>query len=580
MQKRKLLKALKCTLILFVLLIIYCVLGELSLRYFDDDYVTPKNYFYVSNECHKAVLLIPHQDDDLFVAGPLTYNLRNRNVETKVLFFTDGDSHEFGDVRQKEAFKANKVLGVPNEDVVCLQFPNRRQSDTTDASGVSSEAVRSQMKERIKKEISAFHPQLIVSVDFDFHRDHRLVSLLFDESIGELLKEDKSYKPVILKGFSYQTSYNAIKDFYDINLKSTQIPQEVQNVLYETDVPAYAWDARVRIPVEGEMLTHATQTNLLYHALEEYRSVWVRDKTPAIINGDNVFWIRRADNMLLHAAISASSGNTKYLNDFRLYNSNDITIRRKYDVEFEDFLWEAASDDSLPAIHITLDSPRFANQLVLYDDPQFNKQIISADLYINGTYYQQIGALHDNGTPTPIPLDYPERIESMDILNIRSNIGTPALAELELVNQHEHEYANFSVIKIKNKRTDDFLYKYYVSDREDSINLSAYVYGVDSQKIKWELINDDNSHAKLRDGTITFGDKFHSCKVRAYLAYSPLLYDEVDFMKEEPFDRFMYSFMTSYDRLKLGCETAFYRNRVVGGIIRHSIFNPIKRLFR
>ena len=100
------------------LMIIY-ILGLLSLRVFDGTYVYDISSLYFSKEVKKIVVFVPHQDDDLFVAGPLIYNLRNKGIETKVVFFTDGNAHDnIGHIRQKEAIKAQAKLGVPKKDAL------------------------------------------------------------------------------------------------------------------------------------------------------------------------------------------------------------------------------------------------------------------------------------------------------------------------------------------------------------------------------------------------------------------------------------------------------------------------------
>ena len=154
--------------ILMPLMIIY-ILGLLSLRVFDGTYVYDISSLYFSKEVKKIVVFVPHQDDDLFVAGPLIYNLRNKGIETKVVFFTDGNAHDnIGHIRQKEAIKAQAKLGVPKKDVICMQFPNRQQGDTTDVNGVSSISLRDSMKCAIKSIIKENKPQIIVCSDLDF----------------------------------------------------------------------------------------------------------------------------------------------------------------------------------------------------------------------------------------------------------------------------------------------------------------------------------------------------------------------------------------------------------------------------
>lgn len=560
-------------------LIFFYILGLLSLRVFDGTYVYNTSSLCFSKDVKKVVVFVPHQDDDLFVAGPLIYNLRNKGVETKVVFFTDGNAHDnIGHIRQKEAIKAQARLGVPEKDVICMQFPNRQQGDTTDANGVSSIALRDSMKCAIKSIIKDNKPQIIVCSDLDFNRDHRLLAILFDESLGELLQEDVYYRPVVLKGFSYQTSYNAVKDFYCMNIRSTQKPHDVQNKLYETDVPAYKWTERVRIPMSGEMVTHASQTNVLYQALEEYRSQWVRDKTRSILNGDNIFWLKRTDNLLNEASVTVSSGVFSYLRDFKYYDSEDISIRHKYNLHFDNYLWEADTADSKPEISVLFNSPKHVKELVLFDDPTLERNIDSVDLFLNGKYYQTLKQMPETGLPKRVFIEFDELVSSLMLKNFNCNDGlSPALAELEIYDKPIAEYINCSVLKIKSKENDDFLYRYYVPKDVNSLELDYYAFGIEGNVI-WSLKNEEGSHARLDNYRIVFGDGFSSCTLRLSSKDNPNVFDEVVFVKESGWDRFLYSFMTTFDKCVLDFETWFYRNRIVGSFIRHTTFNPIKRL--
>ena len=564
-----------------VLFALICILGHLSLRYFDGEYINDIPSLHISKNCKQAIVFVPHQDDDLFVAGPLIYNLRNKGIDTKVVFFTDGNAHDnIGHIRQQEAIKAETRLGVPPDDVICLQFPNRQQADTTDVCGVSSFALRDSMKVAIRKTITRYNPQLIVCSDLDFNRDHRLLAILFDEALGELLKERDGYHPTVLKGFSYQTSYNAVKDFYCMNIISTKKPHDVQNPLYETDVPAYKWTNRVRVPMSGEMVTHASQTNVLYQALEEYRSQWVRDKTRAIINGDNVFWLKRTDNLLNEADVTVSSGEVGRINDFKYYDSNNISIQRKNNLVFSNHLWEADCSDKNPYITISLKKPTKLYELILYDDPTLERNIKKVDLYLDGKYYKTVGPLSDVGLPTRIGFDVGVVASKVELKNFECKIGSPAIVEVELFNKPAEDFVNFSVLKLKNKKTGDFLYRYYIPEETKELELDYYSFGISNSLVTWTIQNKEGSNARLEGNTVVFGDDFTECTVKISSFSNPAIYDEVTLIKETRWNRFVYSFMTTYDQCILDFETAFYRNRIVGSFVRHTTFNPIKRFWK
>ena len=87
--------------------------------------------------------------------------------------------------------------------------------------------------------------------------------------MGEILKKNQEYNPLVFKGFAYNTAWYATDDFYSYNLESTLLParESIDNVTYELDIPNYNWEDRVRFPVNKNMLGYTKRSNLLYEAL-------------------------------------------------------------------------------------------------------------------------------------------------------------------------------------------------------------------------------------------------------------------------------------------------------------------------
>ena len=55
-------------------------------------------------------------------------------------------------------------------------------------------------------------PDIIIGIDYDNHCDHRALSLSLENAIGKYLKISKN-KPVVLKAFAYNNSYNGEVDY-------------------------------------------------------------------------------------------------------------------------------------------------------------------------------------------------------------------------------------------------------------------------------------------------------------------------------------------------------------------------------
>lgn len=75
------------------------------------------------------LVIVPHEDDELAIAGAMIYGAVQQNMRIKVVFVTNGDyfGHE-GTIRIKEAGKALGELGVTPEDIIFLGYGDQTQT--------------------------------------------------------------------------------------------------------------------------------------------------------------------------------------------------------------------------------------------------------------------------------------------------------------------------------------------------------------------------------------------------------------------------------------------------------------------
>ena len=79
----------------------------------------------MSKERVKTVLVVvPHEDDEINVAGTTIYRSRQAGERVICVFVTNGDWLCPAKVRMKEAIASLKELGVPSEDVLFLGYPD------------------------------------------------------------------------------------------------------------------------------------------------------------------------------------------------------------------------------------------------------------------------------------------------------------------------------------------------------------------------------------------------------------------------------------------------------------------------
>ncbi len=81
---------------------------------------TYKNIF----QGHDVMVFIPHEDDEINVAGATIYGLKQEGFHVICVFATNGNRSYLAETRIQEAAAALKTLGVPYEDIIILGYPD------------------------------------------------------------------------------------------------------------------------------------------------------------------------------------------------------------------------------------------------------------------------------------------------------------------------------------------------------------------------------------------------------------------------------------------------------------------------
>lgn len=343
---------------------------------------TYKNVF----KDHDVMVFIPHEDDEINVAGATIYGLRQEGFHVICAFATNGDRSYLAETRIREAAAALKMLGVPYEDIIILGYPDGGldASRSPYAQGVGhtitvdghdstygiadkddfpmaeygkhTPYTRTGFLEDVENLIRAYHPANIIAVDFDSHPDHRACSIALETAIGHILNEKgNTYFPIVLKAYAYNTGFESVADFNSLHLYSTKFNRgRLADPSFETDNPVYHWEERIRLPVMEPCRNQSLSRNLIYQALRCHVSQRAFLKANQIINSDQVYWIRRTDNLAFCGITTASSGNAEAVHDFKMIDVKDIAPRKPV---FDTCLWEPLSSDKEKSITIHFYKP-------------------------------------------------------------------------------------------------------------------------------------------------------------------------------------------------------------------------------
>lgn len=505
------------------------------------------NSFYDSQFKNKKVMVIvPHEDDDLLISGQVLPSMYKNGADVRVVFATNGDKRVSAYTRQSEACNALEKLGIPREKVIFLGYPDGTQLyvgkkaysfssgwDHTyagkgfkdyhfDRFGTHAQYTAENMVDDIESVILEYRPDYILAIDFDTHTDHRGVSISFEKAMERILKKESGYTPKVLKCFGYSLAWKSKPDFYALNIKSTVMQDREKNndPSYETDVPQYRWSSRVRLPIDKKSLSHSILRCSEYKALSEHLSQYAYCYSERIINGDSVYWNRRTDSLTYNADISVSSGDASLLNDFRLIGVGNRTAGPN--VKLENCVSRFDKSDAQKTVTVKFDSPKTVSCVSLYDNFGLNSNILGGVITFSDGSKVEVPALNADGSETRVVFEPKHNITSFTF-KVTEYEGVAGLDEIEAFENADYDMG-FSLIKLKNADTDDYIYNYLITPDEKSLNLGV---NLSNPNAGYTIKIIEGDGVKLEGNTLVFDDDFEKCTVRAELNGDPSTYDQI-----------------------------------------------------
>lgn len=343
----------------------------------------------VSQNC--ALLVVPHQDDETNLAGNVIDALKYY-WDLFVLYSSLDSDPIRGAVRKKEAVRACSVWGIQKSHIQFLEYP-----DTPNRTGThfySSGDMR--IENDLERYILELKPELIIATDFDYHSDHRMLSLALDRTIGRLLRQEAEYRPIVLKGFCYETAFYGAAD-YRASRPNYCVPQFIP-----LSNPAFEWSKRISIrSTEQKCVIWRRKA---YKALVCHRSQHAVLHANSIVNDDNVFWQKRTDNLLSSAKLSASAGDVEIIRDFLIVDTKDIITENPREIDYSRAVWSPMGNEAWIkaewAEDITFD------QIIIHGNPAADyPQDIAIKIFADGVLIGELNSLREFGRETVLRLE-------------------------------------------------------------------------------------------------------------------------------------------------------------------------------
>ena len=459
----------------------------------------------------KVIVFVPHEDDDLLLMAGVLEQYIKYGSEVYVVFAETGDTgvskvykkgKELGHVRANESIGALTAYGIPEDHIIFLGFGstvfenklhlyNHKDEPDKVLRSVSGfdytfatekhpayrdgqKITKNNLNNDYESILKDYRPDVIFCIDYDVHPGHRSVSLTFESILGKILKQDGSYNPVVYKGFAYSTSLSGKQDYSNsANPGATVNPYDT-DYMKETNI--YLWKDRVRFPVAVDTLTHYSYSSATAEKLSFYdcqKDDWY-PRINGIVNSDKVFWERKTDSMLYKADISVSSGDPQVLNDFKLFDCDDIN---KGETNFSKIsgIWIPSENDGNKSISVSFDRPGNIESICLYDNPCLDDNVLNAKIVFEDGSVIETGRLNPNGSATRIPVNK-DNIKSFRIILTETSGKRAGLGEIEAYSPEKKQSNGF--IKLMDDRG-DFVYDYFSFGR-DEIILNLYRYNYDT----------------------------------------------------------------------------------------------------
>ena len=399
--------------------------------------------------------LVPHEDDELIIAGAMLYGAAKAGLSVKVVFITNGDSYDYlAPIRMREAVNALGVLGVGESDVIFLGYSdklrkgghlynagegeivcsNAGRSETFGTNNISEYAMtrcgvhhaftRENYKADIMAVLKEFQPGTLITVDWDDHIDHIACSLMIDECLGELFKES-DYRPLVLKAQAYTGMWEGPADYYENGNVTKQINETFG---IKKEHPLNRWEDRIRFLMPKECRTRLLCKNPLYRAARAYASQNADIRAVSFINRDAVYWRRDTDSLTYRAKIAVSSGNGDYLSDFKCADCSNLSKDyRNYDAG----IWIPAAEDKKKEITVSFDTEQEISEFVFYENPGEGHIKNMGLLFADGTRIET-GELQKDGSASKLLLTERKRASELKIRLLEWQGARAGLTELEI----------------------------------------------------------------------------------------------------------------------------------------------------
>lgn len=283
--------------------------------------------------------------------------------------------------------------------------------------------------------------------------------------------------------------------------------------------------------------------NVLFKALCAHLSQKAVRRAVKLVNGDEVFWFRRTDNLAYEGMMTASSGNPDYLDDFHMINTKDIISEEPV---FNDYLWIPEENDKGKWCQCTFSAPQHVEAITLYGNVESGQRILRGKIsFSNGNSFET-GPMAENGKQTLITFPAQDDVNWIRFQILETEGEHAGVSEWEIFKSLRMD-AEPQVLQIT--MDGNFAYDWYAYPGENP-HIGVYRHGI-SGEIEWTLNGKTCTHEEVEKKIRKTANPF---VIRASMAGNPGVFSEIEVKPAEVTYRLRHLFNTRKDQLAVWWE--------------------------
>lgn len=378
----------------------------------------------------KTVLVFgPHPDDESLIAAGIVRRAITNGDKAKMVVVTNGDysgGTSTGLSREGESVSAAQVLGLTEDDVIFLGYPDGSMRAIFDAaspsqvftsaagqtatygnrglgrmdyhrylSGVAGSYNHSTIVSDIQALLNNFLPdEIYTTSQFDNHADHQAVGLFVSEALANAKRSGSTLSTKLYQGIVWSPDGSTWPDPSGANSCDPTLPY--QQPPKWGDVTSLDWTTATHVLVPSEMLSTNPAQNIKCAAISQYRSQLGLGLL-AYARKDEFFFLTDYGTNIAITAQATASSDTAGAGGARAIDG--VIDGAPHDAPRE---WVTRNQLAGAWIQLNWSAPMRVAQVNLFDRPDNAENILSGTLSFSDGSTIDVGALPTNGMIQPV----------------------------------------------------------------------------------------------------------------------------------------------------------------------------------